>query len=152
MVLGDIVQFSFNVLFRASIYALVAIGFSIIFGSLHYVNMAHGALYLLGAYVGLFIAYTHSDVGGVLASFAPLGLDWGFGVALILTPLAVAVLGVTVLAITHDIDAAFRIGDRISMLYQGRILASGRPEEMRAHADPVVQQFLSGAPHGPITP
>lgn len=61
-------------------------------------------------------------------------------------------LGVTVLAITHDIDAAFRIGDRISMLYQGRILASGTPEEMRRHADPVVQQFLSGRPHGPIEP
>lgn len=61
-------------------------------------------------------------------------------------------VGVTILAITHDIDAAFRIGDRISMLYQGRILASGSPEALRAHEDPVVQQFLSGQPHGPITP
>jgi phospholipid/cholesterol/gamma-HCH transport system ATP-binding protein len=61
-------------------------------------------------------------------------------------------LGVTVLCITHDIHAAFKIADRISMLYQGRIIASGTPEEMRGAPNEVVQQFLAGSAHGPISP
>jgi len=61
-------------------------------------------------------------------------------------------LGVTVLCITHDIGAAFRIADRISLLYQGRVIESGAPEELRESANPVVQQFIAGRAHGPITP
>ena len=61
-------------------------------------------------------------------------------------------LGMAVLCITHDLEAAFRIADRIAMLYQGRILATGTPEEIRAHTDPVIGQFVSGRAHGPITP
>jgi phospholipid/cholesterol/gamma-HCH transport system ATP-binding protein len=61
-------------------------------------------------------------------------------------------LGVTVLCITHDIHAAFKIADRIGMLYQGRIVESGTPEEMRASSHEVVQQFLAGSAHGPISP
>lgn len=61
-------------------------------------------------------------------------------------------LGVTVLCITHDVHAAFQIADRISMLYQGRIIASGTPDEMRAQENEVVRQFLSGRAHGPIAP
>lgn len=92
--LGEVVRFTFLSLSITSIYVLVAIGLSIVFGSLKFVNMAHGALYLLGAYVGLFIAYSNTRVGGSLESFAPLGLEWGFGAALILTPIVVAILGV----------------------------------------------------------
>ncbi len=61
-------------------------------------------------------------------------------------------LGMAVLCITHDLGGAFRIADRISMLYQGRILATGSPEEIRRHSDPVVGQFVAGRAHGPITP
>jgi phospholipid/cholesterol/gamma-HCH transport system ATP-binding protein len=61
-------------------------------------------------------------------------------------------LGVTVLCITHDVHAAFKIADRISMLYQGRIIASGTPDELRTHDHEVVQQFLAGSAHGPIAP
>jgi phospholipid/cholesterol/gamma-HCH transport system ATP-binding protein len=61
-------------------------------------------------------------------------------------------LGVTVLCITHDIAAAFRIADRISLLYQGRVIEGGAPEQLRASANPVVQQFIAGRAHGPITP
>lgn len=92
--LGEVVRFVFLSLSITSIYVLVAIGLSIVFGSLKFVNMAHGALYLLGAYVGLFLAYSNAGVGGRLAGFAPLGLDWGFGAALLLTPIVVAGLGV----------------------------------------------------------
>lgn len=92
--LGEVVRFVFLSLSIASIYVLVAIGLSIVFGSLKYVNMAHGALYLLGAYVGLFIAYTNPNISGSLGFLAPLGLEWGFAAALILTPLVLAGVGI----------------------------------------------------------
>jgi phospholipid/cholesterol/gamma-HCH transport system ATP-binding protein len=60
-------------------------------------------------------------------------------------------LGVTVLCITHDIAAALKLADHIGMLYQGRMIASGPAEEVRASPDPIVQQFLSGRAHGPIS-
>ncbi len=61
-------------------------------------------------------------------------------------------LEVTVLCITHDLNAAFKIADRIAMLYRGRMIAVGTPEELRAHDDPIVQQFVAGRAHGPIEP
>jgi phospholipid/cholesterol/gamma-HCH transport system ATP-binding protein len=61
-------------------------------------------------------------------------------------------LGVTVLCISHDIGAAFRIADRISLLYQGRVIESGTPDQIRESSNPVVQQFVAGRAHGPITP
>lgn len=61
-------------------------------------------------------------------------------------------LGVTVLCITHDLSAAFRIADRISMLYRGRIIESGTPERLRVSDNEVVQQFITGRVHGPINP
>lgn len=61
-------------------------------------------------------------------------------------------LGVTVLCITHDIGAAFDIADRIAMLYQGRVIAQGKPDEIRACDDPVVQQFIRAQAHGPVMP
>lgn len=91
--LESAVRFTFLALSVASVYALVAIGLSIVFGSLKYVNMAHGALYLFGAYIGLFIAF-ENRVGGLLAEHSPIGLDWGFAAALILTPLVVGMIGV----------------------------------------------------------
>jgi phospholipid/cholesterol/gamma-HCH transport system ATP-binding protein len=60
-------------------------------------------------------------------------------------------LGVTVLCITHDLGAAFKIADRIAMLYQGKVAAFGTPDELRASPDPAVQQFVSGRAHGPIS-
>jgi len=94
MVLEGLIQFSFNVLFRASIYVLVAVGFSIIFGSLQYVNMAHGALYLVGAYVGYVIAGTNQYSDGILSGAGQFGLDLGFIPALILVPIIVFVVGI----------------------------------------------------------
>ena len=60
-------------------------------------------------------------------------------------------LGVTSLVVTHSMESAFRIADHIIMLYDGGIIAEGKPEEFRESANPVVRQFIDGAPEGPIT-
>jgi len=63
-------------------------------------------------------------------------------------------LGVTALVVTHDMVSAFRIGTRMIMLgtgpSQGKIVASGTPDEIRAHPNPEVQQFIKGEPDGPV--
>lgn len=59
-------------------------------------------------------------------------------------------LSVTSVAITHDMQSAYKIGDRIAMLYEGRIIETGSPEEMRQSANPVVRQFVTGSSAGPI--
>lgn len=55
-------------------------------------------------------------------------------------------LGVTGVVITHDMKSAFRISDRIAMLYEGRIRWEGTPEEIRVTDDPVVKGFIEGRP------
>ena len=60
-------------------------------------------------------------------------------------------LKVTSIAVTHDMVSAYKVADRISMLYDGRIIESGAPEQIKNSGDPVVQQFITGAAHGPIT-
>ncbi len=59
-------------------------------------------------------------------------------------------LGITAVVVTHDIEHAFKMADQDVMLYRGRLVARGRPEEIRNHPDPVLQQFLQGNPEGPI--
>ena len=59
-------------------------------------------------------------------------------------------LGVTSLVVTHDMNSAFKIADRMFMLYEGCVVATGTPEEIRNSDDPVVKQFITGAPDGPI--
>jgi phospholipid/cholesterol/gamma-HCH transport system ATP-binding protein len=61
-------------------------------------------------------------------------------------------LGVTSIAVTHDMQSAFKIGDRIAMLFGGRIVFSGTPQEMHDTSDPKVRQFLEGSSEGPIQP
>ncbi|MFA4889670.1 MAG: ABC transporter ATP-binding protein [Candidatus Omnitrophota bacterium] len=60
-------------------------------------------------------------------------------------------LKVTSIVVTHDMKSAYKVGDRISMLYQGKIIAEGTPEEIQATEHPVVHQFINGLSHGPIT-
>jgi phospholipid/cholesterol/gamma-HCH transport system ATP-binding protein len=59
-------------------------------------------------------------------------------------------LRVTSIAITHDMKSAYKIGDRIAMLYQGQIIEIGIPQEIKNSPDPVVQQFIQGKSEGPI--
>ena len=55
-------------------------------------------------------------------------------------------LGVTGVVITHDMKSAFRISDRVAMLYDGTVRCEGTPEEIRATEDPVVKAFIEGRP------
>ncbi len=60
-------------------------------------------------------------------------------------------LGVTSIVVTHDLESAFNIADRIAMIHKGVIYAIGTPEEIKNHPDPLVQQFINRKPEGPIT-
>lgn len=59
-------------------------------------------------------------------------------------------LSITSIAVTHDIVSAYKIADRIAMLYDGKIIFAGTPEETRDATDPVVKQFIEGSSEGPI--
>jgi phospholipid/cholesterol/gamma-HCH transport system ATP-binding protein len=59
-------------------------------------------------------------------------------------------LRVTSIAITHDMKSAYKIGDRIAMLFQGKIIEVGNPEEIKNSSNSVVQQFIQGKSEGPI--
>lgn len=60
-------------------------------------------------------------------------------------------LKVTSIVVTHDMNSAFKIADTIAMVYQGRVIAQGTPEEIRHSSNLVVQQFIHGRATGPIT-
>ena len=51
-------------------------------------------------------------------------------------------LGATSIIVTHDVESAFFLGDRIVLLANGRVQASGTPSELRESRDPIVQDFL----------
>jgi phospholipid/cholesterol/gamma-HCH transport system ATP-binding protein len=59
-------------------------------------------------------------------------------------------LSVTTITITHDMVSAYKIGHRLAMLYQGKIVFTGTPEECKNSSDPVVHQFITGSSEGPI--
>jgi phospholipid/cholesterol/gamma-HCH transport system ATP-binding protein len=52
-------------------------------------------------------------------------------------------LAVTSMVISHDIASAFKVADRLAVLYDGHLAAEGTPEEVRRSTDPFVQRFLS---------
>jgi phospholipid/cholesterol/gamma-HCH transport system ATP-binding protein len=60
-------------------------------------------------------------------------------------------LKVTSIAVTHDMASAYKIGDKIAMLYNGSIRAEGTPDEIKNTKDPILRQFITGASKGPIT-
>jgi phospholipid/cholesterol/gamma-HCH transport system ATP-binding protein len=60
-------------------------------------------------------------------------------------------LGVTSVVVTHEMDSAFRIADRMVLLDRGKFIVSGTPEEMRESTDPLVRQFVHGLTEGPLT-
>jgi len=59
-------------------------------------------------------------------------------------------LGVTSVVVTHDMKSAFRIADRVAMLYNGEFIAVGPPRDFLDCRDPRVRQFVEGLADGPI--
>ncbi len=59
-------------------------------------------------------------------------------------------LEVTSIVITHDMASSYKVADRIAMLYLGKIIEIGTPEEIKNSKNPVVQQFIHGKAEGPI--
>ena len=60
-------------------------------------------------------------------------------------------LKTTSVTVTHDMKSAYRIADRVAMLYDKKIIAIGTPDEIKNSDNPVVRQFISGDSQGPIT-
>lgn len=58
--------------------------------------------------------------------------------------------GITALSITHDMASAKKIGDRIAMLYQGKLIWVGDAKSVDASDNPYVDQFVHGRAEGPI--
>jgi branched-chain amino acid transport system permease protein len=83
---------------QGAIFALLGIGLTIILGTMEFLNLAHGALYLLGAYIGLFIAKEVELGGGLLAGAVgdptAFGLGLDFAAALVLTPIIMFGVGI----------------------------------------------------------
>jgi len=59
-------------------------------------------------------------------------------------------LKITSIVVTHDMVTAYKVSDRIAMLYQGRIEEIGTPEEIKETKNSVVRQFITGSSEGPI--
>ena len=59
-------------------------------------------------------------------------------------------LGLTCVVISHDIKATFHMAHHIAMLYEGKLLEMGTPEELRRNPNPILAQFLEGRADGPI--
>jgi phospholipid/cholesterol/gamma-HCH transport system ATP-binding protein len=59
-------------------------------------------------------------------------------------------LSITSVVVTHDMTSAYKIGDRIAMLYEGQIIYEGTPENVKCCGHPVIQQFVEGRAEGPI--
>lgn len=59
-------------------------------------------------------------------------------------------LNVTSIVVTHDMKSAFKIAQRIIMLYESRVWFDGTPKELRESDDAVIQQFITGSAIGPI--
>jgi phospholipid/cholesterol/gamma-HCH transport system ATP-binding protein len=59
-------------------------------------------------------------------------------------------LGLTSIIVSHDLDETFHIADQVIVLANGRIAAQGTPDDVRHSTDPLVKQFVTAAPDGPV--
>jgi phospholipid/cholesterol/gamma-HCH transport system ATP-binding protein len=59
-------------------------------------------------------------------------------------------LDIVSVVVTHDMVSAYKIADRIAMLYEGRIIFTGDPESVRESDNPYLRQFIEGRSQGPI--
>jgi phospholipid/cholesterol/gamma-HCH transport system ATP-binding protein len=61
-------------------------------------------------------------------------------------------VGFTAILVSHEIPEIFGIADRVAMLHRGAVVEAGTPEAIQASVNPVVRQFITGDPEGPIQP
>lgn len=59
-------------------------------------------------------------------------------------------MGLTSVVVSHDVAETFLIADHVVLLANGRAVAQGSPDEMRASQDPLVKQFVHAEPDGPV--
>ncbi len=59
-------------------------------------------------------------------------------------------LGVTSVVVSHNLPSIFRISDKIAMIHNGEVLATGTPEQIQNCDNAIVRQFIEGKSHGPI--
>ena len=58
---------------------------------------------------------------------------------------------ITMIVVTHEMDSAFLIADRMILIDKGNIVANGTPEEFRASRQPRVRQFLDRVPEPEVS-
>jgi phospholipid/cholesterol/gamma-HCH transport system ATP-binding protein len=61
-------------------------------------------------------------------------------------------IGFTAILVSHEIPEIFGIADRVAMLHEGRVIVAATPEAIQASGNPIVRQFITGDPEGPIQP
>ena len=59
-------------------------------------------------------------------------------------------LNLTSVVVTHNMESVFRIADRVAMIYKGKILQVGTPDEIKNSQNPITHQFINGLIEGPI--
>src|SRR5258707_108012 len=59
-------------------------------------------------------------------------------------------LGATSVIVTHDVQEALGVVDYVYFMAEGRVIAQGTPDEIRASAEPFVRQFVNGTSEGPV--
>jgi len=59
-------------------------------------------------------------------------------------------LGATSIIVTHDVQEALRVVDYVYFMAAGRVIAQGRPDEIRESSEPFVRQFVNGSSEGPV--
>ena len=59
-------------------------------------------------------------------------------------------LGLTSIVVTHDLEDVLQVADYCYLISQGKVMAHGTPEALRADDSPWVRQFMRGEPDGPV--
>ena len=80
-----------------------------------------------------------------------VGLDpISLGVILRLIKQMNQALGITSIVVSHDVQELANIADDSYLISEGRVVASGTPKELASGGSPIVKQFMSGSPDGPV--
>jgi phospholipid/cholesterol/gamma-HCH transport system ATP-binding protein len=61
-------------------------------------------------------------------------------------------MGVTSVVVTHDLHSAWKVGDQLALLHEGRVQFTGTPSEAEVTSDLLVRQFIEGRSEGPVSP